>query len=86
MNPEKQVEKIKLKYNHRVVIVVYIPSLQGYYKGVFTVFKLCLDSVSATKNEHCAITIVNNASCKEVVHYINDQFEKGIIDSVKLTF
>ena len=82
MNPEKQVKKIKLKYNHRVVIVVYIPSLEGYYKGVFEVFKLCLASVHTTINEHCAITIVNNASCNEVVNYINEQFEEGIIDSV----
>ena len=82
MNPEKQAGKIALEYQHRVIIVVYIPSLEGYYKGVLEVFKLCLDSVATTKNNKCAITVVNNACCETVVDYINKQYKKGIVDSV----
>ncbi|WP_066219241.1 hypothetical protein [Formosa haliotis] len=82
MNPEKQEGKIRLNYQHRVIIVVYIPSLEGYYKEVFEVFKLCLASVTTTKNNKCAITIVNNGCCETVVNYINDQLKKDDVDSV----
>ena len=66
MNPQKKEKKIELQFHHRLIIVVFIPSLEGYYKNVFDVFKLCLQSASTTSDSNCAITIVNNASCIEV--------------------
>lgn len=82
MNPQKEEKKIDLIYNHRIIIVVYIPELSGYYENLLQVFKLCLESIAATKNDKCAITVVNNASCDEVLSYINLKFKEGIVDSV----
>lgn len=82
MNPQKQSKKIQLKYQHRLIIVVFIPSLEGYYKNVLEVFKLCLDSAITTTNNDCAITIVNNASCDEVGKYLEDKLHKNQIDTV----
>ena len=65
MNPQKQSEKIELEFQHRLIIVVFIPSLEGYYQNVLEVFKLCLESAITTTNSNCAITVVNNASCME---------------------
>lgn len=82
MNPQKQENKIKLKSNHRIVIVAYVPDLQGYYADVFEVFKLCIASVNATKNSSCELTIVNNGSCKEVTDYINYLYQSNEINCV----
>lgn len=82
MNPQKQSKKIQLKYQHRLIIVVFIPSLDGYYKNVLDVFKLCLDSAISTTNSNCAITVVNNASCNEVAEYLNIKLNDNAIDTV----
>lgn len=82
MNPQKQSKKIRLKCQHRLIIVVFIPSLEGYYKNVLEVFKLCLDSAITTTNSNCAITVVNNASCKEVAQYLDVKLEEDKIDTV----
>lgn len=82
MNPQKQDKKIVLKTHHRIIVVVYIPEFTGYYQNIFEVFKLCLESIITTKNDQCAITIVNNASCVEVCEFINMNFNNGNIDCV----
>lgn len=82
MNPHKKYKKSKMTYHHRLIIVVFIPSQDGYYKNIFDVLKLCLKSAITTKNEKCGITVVNNASCKDVEDYLNDIFSKNCIDSL----
>ncbi|HNP32570.1 MAG TPA: glycosyltransferase family A protein [Flavobacterium sp.] len=82
MNPQKQEKKIDLKTNHRVVICVFIPKLEGYYADIFDVLKLSVNSAFATKNSHCEITLVNNGSCKMVTDYLNQLYDDGIINCV----
>lgn len=82
MNPQKQENKITLHTNHRIIVVVYIPELTGYYQNILQVFQLCLESIIATKNNQCAITVVNNASCKEVFDFLDDGFRNEKIDCV----
>lgn len=82
MNPQKQSKKIKLRCQHRLIIVVFIPSLEGYYKDVLEVFKLCLESAITTTNSNCAITVVNNASCKEVSQFLETKLESKSIDTI----
>ena len=82
MNPQKQSKKIELQFQHRLIIVVFIPAMDGYYKNIFEVFKLCLESAISTINSSCAITIVNNASCLEVTDFLNEKFKNKEINSV----
>lgn len=82
MNPQKQDKKIELKTNHRIIVVVYIPEFTGYYQNIFEVFKLCLESIIVTKNNRCAVTVVNNASCSEVTEFIDANFKNGNIDCI----
>ncbi|MEC4004453.1 glycosyltransferase family A protein [Flavobacterium sp. SUN052] len=82
MNPQKSEKKIELKSNHRVVIVAFIPKLEGYYESVFEVLKLNLQSIIATKNEFCEITVVNNGCCEIVVNYLNSLFTNKEIDCI----
>ena len=82
MNPQKQHKKIDMQSHHRVIVVVFIPKLEDYYLHMFGVFKLSLESIIATKNELCEITVVNNACCDVVVDYLNVLFSENKINSL----
>ena len=44
-NPQRN-KKINLgDYFHQVIVPVYIPNLEDYYKESFEVFKLCIQSL-----------------------------------------
>ena len=80
-NPHKVQKKIGLKVNHRVIVVVFIPELTGYYKDSQDVFKLCLKSLIAANKGDYAITVVNNGSCTEVHDFISN-YSEGEIDTI----
>ena len=75
-NPYKDVSLNKTDYIHQVIIPVYIPNQEGYFKDSFTILKLCLASVFATVHSKTFVSIVNNGSCSIVVTYLNELFEK----------
>lgn len=82
INPQKKDKKIILNTNHRIVVVVYIPDSKGFYSNSFEVFKLCIDSLVATINQYCLITVVNNGSCKEVSDFLHSYLEEKKIDTL----
>ncbi len=81
-NPQKAERKISLATYHRIVIVVYIPNEEGFYKDSFEVFKMCLDSLLSTINTYAAITVVNNGSHKKVTDLINLYLDEKKIDTL----
>lgn len=81
-NPQKQERKVTLITHHRIVIVVYIPNDEGFYKDSFEVFKTCLDSLVSTKNSKAAITVVNNGSHKKVFDFLSDYLVENKIDTL----
>ena len=81
-NPQKTEKQIELSCHHRVIIVVFIPELSGYYKNSLEVFKLCLNSLIAANSRSYAITVVNNGSCKEVSEFLNDNLKNKDIDTL----
>jgi hypothetical protein len=68
------------KKSHRVIIPVYIPNFEGYFKDSLNVFKVCIESLLNTINEDTAISIISNASCDEVNDYINELYLSKYID------
>ncbi len=82
VNPQKRKKKIELEFQHRLIILVFVPEEDDYYKNIVEVFKLCLESAIMTINKKCAITVVNNGSCKIVKEYIDKKFKEGAIDTV----
>jgi hypothetical protein len=70
-NPNKFSGKEVQRYAHQVIIPVYIPNEDGYFKDSFTIFQLCIQSLLATTHSSTYITIVNNGSGKIVVDYLN---------------
>lgn len=81
-NPQKQEKKITITTHHRVVVVVYIPNEEGFYKDSFDVFKMCIDSLLSTVNSKALLTIVNNGSHPKVVDFLNGYLKENKIDTL----
>ena len=81
-NPQKSERKIILTTYHRIIIVLYIPYEEGFYKDSFEVFKMCLNSLISTVNSSAVITVVNNGSHKKVFDFLNLYLEEKKIDSL----
>ena len=47
-NPHKDKKQIKSDYFHQVVIPVYIPNEEGYFKDSFVILQYCLQSLFKT--------------------------------------
>lgn len=62
INPNKFDNPKGKKYLHQVIIPVFIPNTEGYFRDSFKIFKLCIDSLLNTVHLNTYITIVNNGS------------------------
>lgn len=81
-NPQKEERKVTLTTHHRIVVVVYIPNDEGFYKDSFEVFKTCLDSLVSTINSKAAITVVNNGSHQKTCDFLNSYLSDNKIDTL----
>jgi hypothetical protein len=81
-NPHKDQPQQESDCFHQVVVPVYIPNEEGYFKDSFEIFKLCLDSLFKTIHKKTYITIVNNGSCDVVIDYLNKLFLDGEIQEI----
>lgn len=82
-NPEKNSKNIELTNYHRIIVPVYIPNFEGYFKETFEVFKLCIESLLLTIHDKTRITIYNNNCHQEVKKYIDEKYQKSeFIDQV----
>jgi hypothetical protein len=70
-NPNKDKLLPKSDYNHQVIIPVYIPNQEGYFKDSFQILQYCLESLFKTSHSKTYFTIVNNGSCLEIINYLN---------------
>ena len=84
LNPQKKDALVACTYNHRVIMVVYIPEFRGYYAKMFEVFKLSIESLIKTLPKTSAITLVDNSSCEEVKNYQIELHKAGKIESLIL--
>ena len=82
MNPQKQAGRQPAVYNHRIVVIVFVPELSGYYEQMFEVFKLTLSSLIHTVSAKTAITVVDNACCSVVAQFIREQHDAGHVETV----
>lgn len=77
INPAKENNELKPDNYHRVVIPVYIPSLEeDYFKDSLHIFKICLESLLLTAHKKTRITIYNNNCCNEVKKYIDEKYQE----------
>lgn len=69
---------------HRIVLPVYIPNLEGFFKESFDVLKLCLQSLYTTVHQNTRISVASNGCCKEVNDFLAEEFEAKRIDELYL--
>ncbi|MFN3754446.1 glycosyltransferase family A protein [Flavobacterium sp.] len=81
-NPHKDKPLEQSSYLHQVIIPVFIPHFEGYYKDAFTILDYCLHSLFQTVHNQTMITVVNNGSCTTIVDYLNQLFEEQKIQEV----
>ena len=82
LNPQKDQLIDTVTYLHQIVIPVYIPNQEGYFKDSFAILQLCLASLFRTVHEKTFITVVNNGSCREVKEYADTLYQQGKIQEV----
>ncbi len=78
-NPRKSTATISTDFYHQVVVPVYIPNLEDYYAQSHQILKICLKTLIASSHSKTFITIVNNGSCQEVLHYLDQLYSEGQI-------
>lgn len=72
----------KSEYLHQIIIPVFIPHFEGYFKDSFTILKLCLESLFSTIHKKTFVTIVNNGSDKIVSDYLDLFFKENKIQEL----
>ena len=74
---------IKLsKCSHRVIIPLFIPNEEGYYKEAFDIFIMCLTSILKTSFSPLKVSVIDNGGCKSVHKKLLELFNDNIIDEL----
>lgn len=81
-NPHKDLPLEQSTYLHQIVIPVYIPNQESYYKDSFRIFQLCLESLFSTIHNRTFVTIVNNGSGVFIKEYLDELFVAGRIQEL----
>lgn len=81
-NPHKDEAILQSDNLHQVVIPVYIPHQEGYFKDSLRILQLCLNSLLKTVHDKTYITVVNNGSCKVVMDYLDKVYQDGQIQEL----
>jgi len=81
-NPHKDEVISKSEYLHQIIIPVFIPYQEGYFKDSFAILKLCLESLFATVHSKTFITVVNNGSDEVVTEYLDGLVKENKIQEL----
>lgn len=68
--------------SHRVIIPLYIPNEEDYYKEAYQIFEFCLFSVIKTSATQLKISVVSNNSCDLVNDKLFALQKNGFIDEL----
>ncbi|MGJ5640609.1 glycosyltransferase family A protein [Formosa sp. S-31] len=82
VNPNKNRTLEAFEYIHQVVLPVYIPNQEGYFKDALKILQCCLESLFKTIHKKTFITVVNNGSCMDVTKYLQELYSKGLIQEL----
>ena len=68
--------------SHRVIIPLYIPNEEEYYKEAYPIFEYCLFSAIKTSDTQLKISVISNNSCDSVNDKLYELQKKGFIDEL----
>ncbi|WP_309640366.1 glycosyltransferase family A protein [Flavobacterium sp.] len=74
-HPHKDQIQEETAYTHQIIIPVFIPNHDGYFKDSFAIFKLCLHSLFETIHPKTFVTIINNGSDATVVSFLDSLYD-----------
>lgn len=66
-------------------VITYIPELKGYHKQRLEILRLTLASLRAHTSIPFDLMIFDNGSCPEVVDYLRERRDSGVIDYLILS-
>lgn len=78
-NPNKDKENEPSHFVHQVIVPVYIPTNEGYFKDSFKILQYCLESLLKTTHSKTFISIINNGSNIETRNYLDKLYGEGLI-------
>lgn len=82
-NPQRTKTLDKQDYLHKIIIPVYIPdTTDEYHQFSFQVLQLCINSLLSSIHSRTTITIIDNASKKEVADYLNSLLSQNKIQQL----
>jgi glycosyltransferase involved in cell wall biosynthesis len=84
-NPAKSIRHVAQPEKVTVAVTAYIPFLGGYYTHSFEVLKVCLGSILANTDQPFDLMVFDNASCPEVVRFLETLREQGKIQFLILS-
>ncbi|WP_281753095.1 glycosyltransferase family A protein [Neptunitalea chrysea] len=79
-----EVKDIKTKIQtclHRVIIPLFIPNEEGYYKQAYEIFLITIKSILITTN-NVKISVIANGCGKQVIKKLFDLFDQGVINEL----
>jgi glycosyltransferase involved in cell wall biosynthesis len=84
-NPAKSVDFVAQPEKVTVAIVVYIPTLGGYYAQSLEILQACLGSILENTQLPYDLMVFDNASCPEVRTFLSDAHTLGKIQYLVLS-
>ncbi len=69
---------------HRIIIVIFVPKLEGFWINAKKVFQQCLDSLNDSISGNSKITVIDNNSCPEIRNYLLQSLDQKKIDKLKI--
>lgn len=71
-NPHKNKILQDNDFKHQIIIPIYIPNAEGYFKDGLKILQYCLGSLFKTIHSKTFVTLINNGSSAEVAAYLDE--------------
>jgi hypothetical protein len=84
LNPGKIHPQLSAFKRHRVIIPVYVPTLDGYFAHALEILRLGLESLWLTAGTRASVTVSSNECTHEVVDALHRWAAQGWIDQLVL--
>lgn len=81
-NTSKDKTITKQRANHRVIMPLYIPNEEGYYKYSFEIFLMCIESLRKTSINNLQISVCSNGSSDAVNKRLQVLYDNRTIDEL----
>ncbi|MBC7439405.1 MAG: glycosyltransferase [Flavobacterium sp.] len=81
-NPHKDQILSRTNYLHQIIIPVYVPNEEEYFKESFKILQLCLNSIFKTTHSRTFISVVNNGSGLAVKVYLEELLSQNKIQEL----